>query len=176
MYLLYTCTIILHFSPTISTVQLPFLQQQSFTIYTCTNYITPLPHYTTTIFIAAKFHSLHLYNYITLIPPLYSTTTIFTTAKFHPLCTPVQFYYTSPPLHNHHFYNSKFSLSTPVQFYYTSPPTIQQPFLQQQSFTLYTCTIILHFSPHYTTTMCTPVQCTYSVQFSRLYSKSKINF
>ena len=86
-----------------NTAHQPFLQQQSLTLYVLI---------------------VHLYNYITLFPHYkYCTTTIFTAAKFHHLHL-YKLYYTSPPLHNNHFYSSKVSLSTPVQLYYTYPPSM----------------------------------------------------
>ena len=102
-------TILLHFSPT---TQPPFLQQQIFTLYTCTvllqlsNTILYNHFYNSKVSPSTVLYSVHQFYkqsyYVHLSPTICSTlATIFTTAKFHPLHLYKNI--TSPPLHNQCF-------------------------------------------------------------------------
>ena len=94
-------TILLHFSPT---TQPPFLQQQIFTLYTCT--------------VLLQLSNTILYNhfYNSKVSP---STVLYTSSTNNPITLlPHYMQYTS-----NHFYNSKVSPSTPVQVYHFSSTT-----------------------------------------------------
>ena len=102
-------TILLHFSPT---TQPPFLQQQIFTLYTCTvllqlsNTILYNHFYNSKVSPSTVLYTSSTNNpitYVHLSPTICSTlATIFTTEMFHPLLHLYK-YISSPPLHNQCF-------------------------------------------------------------------------